>query len=292
MTEEHTLVKDQKISFSKTSDPTLNAERIKITLDSHASLDKFPNLTTLSDAIFKNESIWICGRKRKNVFKTDKTVFLQVTIKDYKVQNKLKQGKKIPAASIMVPSEEVIFCAEKGGNCIFAFDPSARHFKSVYTNSDLAIAAMCFNNENAFLIDQKESQYLRILDFSFYPLQNVPFDIGKTDKCQFDIEFHQFESKKCVIVCKSRPQACVLAVDTQDGNILWEINSSKNEPVGTNFNPCSVTISDAGYIFIADTDKVRRSLIYKLGIQWIVSVVENYSILSRGLKYVFLECLV
>ena len=262
MAEQQTLIRKKKGSFSRTKNQILDSESFQIRFISHRNVEEFPSLRTFSDITFKNESIWICGYKRKKVFKKDKTVFLYVTIEDYIVQHKLKQGKEVPAASIMVPSEEVILCAEKGGNCIFKFDPSTGHFKSVYTNSDLAIAAMCCNSERTILIDQKKPQFLRVLDFSFYPFENVPLKIGKTEGCQFDIEFQQFESKNCIIVCKSQPQACVAAVDPHDGTILWEINSSTNKTVWPDFNPCSVTTSDAGYIFIADACQVRRSLLY------------------------------
>ena len=107
------------------------------------------------------------------------------------------------------------------------------------------------------LIDQKRPQHLQVLDSTFYPGRSVRLSIKHTDGCQYDMDSLQYESKSYVVVSKSDPEGCVVAVDLKNGTNLWVVNYSTNKSVGTDFNPCSVTVSGLRDIFIACTDQVK-----------------------------------
>ena len=60
-----------------------------------------------------------------------------------------------------------------------------------------------------------------------------------------------------IVICTSSPHASLRAVNQMEG-VVWQIDSRTNPELGVGFNPCSVSASETGDIYFADsgTDKV------------------------------------
>ena len=232
----------------------------------HVVQETYPHVNKLSDSIFDSEdqeSMWLCGHTRKGWLYRDSTIFMYVTVPKYKIQYKFKQNSETSAAStILVPRKGLLVCAEKGGSRIFTFHTKSRNIISVYNNSAIAIAAMCCDKENTYIIDRKRPHHLQVLDSTFYPGPSVRLSTKHADGCQYDMDSLEYESNNYVVICTSHPEGCVAAVDPKNGTNLWVVNYSTNETVGPYFYPFGVTISAMGDIFVACAYQVKIFLAF------------------------------
>ena len=63
---------------------------------------------------------------------------------------------------------------------------------------------------------------------------------------------------KIVVISTSIPSPSVRAV-SQTHRLIWELNYRTSTQIDIRFNPCSVTASESGDVFIADRGKNRVS---------------------------------
>ena len=68
-----------------------------------------------------------------------------------------------------------------------------------------------------------------------------------------------------IVICTSNPHASLRAVSQMEG-VVWQIDSRTNPELGSEFNPCSVSASETGDIYFADssTDKASFPIIPSL----------------------------
>ena len=247
-------------------------EELAIEMVSKASLKNFTGtgIKIFFNALFQGDSMWICGWN-KNIFGIDDTVLLNVDIPGYNVR--LKQKKRDPKAelpTIMFPHEDSILFAKRGGNEIFGFNTQTHKFKRIASFADLALAAMCGDGDEVYLLDNKSPEHIRILDSSLRFCGMIPTGLGKVKAYTMDMclirkrsslpssaDFHASNENHAIILSVSVPHALVRAVNQSHG-ILWQLDC-RSRPLALLFDPYSVSSTTSGDIFVADrrTDRVR-----------------------------------
>ena len=227
------------------------------------------HLKIFSDAVFTDYSMWVCGWTR-NRFKKNVTVLLNAAEPDYTVEvKKTKRDEKAEQATLMVPYREYILFAKKGGDQIFSFHLNSHKFRHIH--DELSVAALCCSNNFVYILSQKTPDFIKILDFQFQPWGNVPsFTKEEKKNYDFDICFISAEqqdlynqndlSGHAVVLCKSGPTGFVRKVDRKNGQV-WQVDNSSHPWLTPKFEPCSVSASDAGDVFVADrgTDSVSKT---------------------------------
>ena len=250
------------------------------------------HLKTFFSAMFRGESIWICGWNQNMFFSKD-TVLVHANVRDYKLVKKHKMpDKKAHEPTIMFPFGESILFAKKGGNMIFNFNTQSHKFKDVLTRSKLTITALCGTGKHIFILDNGRPEDIQIFDCAFQPEGRIWTGMENVKDCDVDMclindkdgkyvstfcspragwsEKGASASKasghadKIVVISTSLPCASVRAVNQIHG-ILWELNYRTSSQIDIRFDPCSVSASEKGDVFIADrgTNRVRGYIYFQ-----------------------------
>ena len=261
------ITEEQEEEFARS---TLVSPNLTIEIMSKTSLKHFKgtNLKIFFSALFQGNSMWICGWSR-NVLGNNDTVLLNVEVPGYNVV--LKEKKRDPKAelpTIMFPHEDSILFAKRGGNEIFGFNTQTHKYKRMASFADLALAAMCGAGEEVYFLDSKSPEHIRILDSSLRFSGMIPTGLGKVKECSMDMclvagsfSFPSSAGSKdhTIILSVSVPHASVRAVNHYHG-VLWQLDCrSRPDRLDLTFNPCSVSSTSSGDIYVADrgTDRVR-----------------------------------
>ena len=250
------------------------------------------HLKTFFSAMFRGDSMWICGWN-KNMFLSNDTVLVHVKVPDYELVNKHKMAdRQAHEQTIMFPFGDSILFAKKGGSKIFNFNTQSHKFKDVLTRSKLNVTALCGTGKHIFILDNARPQDIQIFDSSFQPEGKIPTGLENVMDCDVDLcLIHDKDGKyvsafrdprsgqpdkeaggsqsnshldKIVVIGTSMPCASVRAV-SQTYGLIWELNYRTSSQIAIRFNPCSVTASESGDVFIADrgtnrvSDKKHRS---------------------------------
>ena len=266
-------------------------------LVSYINLERFKGsrLRIFYNAFYTDSSMWICGWN-KNFIGHNDTVILNVTASNYKTI--MKQKKSHPKAelpTIMVQFGELILFAKKGGNEIYTFNPESKKFRRVLSDTQLTIAALCSSDHQCFLVNERETNNIRILDSRFKTVGKIPTSLGDVRGCEIDIgliskqkysvpfmpsssasnisspiDQNQLTStsptdnvrdtsskdntyNRTIVISTSQPRASLRAVNQMKG-VLWQRDSGTNPELGIGFNPCSVSASETGCIYFADSN--------------------------------------
>ena len=242
-------------------------------------------LKTFFSALFRGDSMWICGWNQNRVFTND-TVLVHVKVPDYKLVKKHKiADRQAHEQTIICPFGESILFAKKGGSKIFNFNTQSHIFKDVFTRSKLTITALCSTGKHIFILDNTRPQDIQIFDSSFQPEGKIPTGLENVKDCDVDMclindkdgkYLSMFLSSaatqpekgtsasqasghaaKIVVISTSMPLPSVRAV-SQTHRLIWELNCRTSTQIDIQFDPCSVTASESRDVFIADrgTDRV------------------------------------
>ena len=215
------------------------------------------HLKTFSSVLFSVNSLWICGWN-KNWRGAKTTVLLNVDLPEYKVIAKEKKtDSNADLPTIMVPHGDNIIFTIKGGNEIFSFNTKTKTFRLIYTSPKLKVAAMCGGDYNLFLLDHKEPGYIKILDSSYEGIGKITTGLWDYKGCDMDMCLvkegrMEGEESQTIVVSTSFPKSSVRAINQQGA--IWMIDCNR-EPLDAMFNPCSVSSSLTGSIFVADRGK-------------------------------------
>ena len=247
---------------------------------------KGSHLKTFFSAMFRGDSMWICGWNQNMIFSND-TVLVHVNVPDYKLVKKHKMAdSQAQEQTIMFPFGESILFAKKGGSKIFNFNTQSHKFKDVLTRSKLNITALCGTGKHIFILDNARPQDIQIFDSGFQPEGKIPTGLENVIDCDVDLclindkdgkyilafrdprsgqpdkEAGASQSNshvdKIVVISTSVPCPSVRAVSQTQG-LIWELNYRTSPQIDIRFNPCSVTASESGDVFIADRGTNRVS---------------------------------
>ena len=256
---------------------TLISPNLTLEIVSKTSLKRFEGtkMKIFSSVLFQGNSMWICGWNR-NVVGNNDVVLLNVEVPDYKVLlKKKKRYKNSELPTIMFSHKDSILFAKRGGNEIFDFNTQTHRFKRLASFADLAVAAMC-GAEEVYYLDSKNPEHIQILDSSRVG-GIIPTGLGKVKAFPMDMclvresstlpsstDIHSGNEDHTIILSVSAPHASVRAVNHTHG-VLWQIDCrSRPDQLNLEFNPCSVSSTTSGNIFVADqgTDRVKSSLVF------------------------------
>ena len=141
------------------------------------------NLKVFHDALFTEESNWICGCTKNRIMKNE-TILANVHGHKYKVMvSKGKTDEFADVQTIMALRGENIFNAKKGRNEIFGFNIHSHTFSQKYVSDDASIQAMCCSKDRLFL---KTPDYIRVLDSRFNP--SNPISLENDDTYGYDVD--------------------------------------------------------------------------------------------------------
>ena len=246
------------------------------------------HLKTFFSAMFRGDSMWICGWNQNRFFSID-TVLVHVNIPDYKLVKKHKMSdRQAQEQTIMFPFGESILFAKKGGSKIFNFNTQSHRFKDVLTRSKLTITALCGTGKHIFILDIERPEDIQIFDSVFQPEGKIPTGLENVKDCDVDLCLINNKDGKyvsafrdprsgqpdkeadtsqssdhvdiIVVISTSVPSASVRAISQIHG-LIWELNYRTSSQIDIRFNPCSVTASESGDAFIADRGTNKVSII-------------------------------
>ena len=280
-------------------DPSVAITAAKLAeLVSYTDLKKFEGsrLKGFHDIVFNRDSVWICAWN-KHILKRKETVLVNTQLPDFTTVLKQKKVDLIAEqTTIIVLFGDNILYAKRDGNEIYSYHPKSKKRRRVYSSADLSIAAMCSDKHQVFILTRHQTTYIRVLDSNFREKATITNDFGNIKDCCVDMcvinplgyivpaqpMTHRSPSTSCfvsasdisstvgtksvdtdvsnitIVISFTSPRASVRAVNMRN-DILWQLDCRKNKELGLDFNPCSVTSSEAGDIYFADrwTNRVR-----------------------------------
>ena len=184
-------------------------------LVSYVNLERFEgsHLKIFSSAFFSGESMWICGWSKGGFLANHDTVLLNVEVPDYKtILKQKKSDTKAELPTIMIPFRDVILFAKKFGSEIYSFKHQSLKFQRVLVGADLSVAAMCSSNDRVFILNQKQADYIRVLDSRFQAEGKIPTGLGDVRGCETDISLigeHQHSVRSTLSSSPSRMSSSV-----------------------------------------------------------------------------------
>ena len=271
------------VSKENTVEDVSQKHRLTVSLKAYIDKKKFDrgHLRIFSDVVFMDYSMWVCGWT-KNVLMKNDTVLLNVAEPEFTVMAKKKRREeKADQPTLMVPYREYILFAKKGGNQIFSFHLNSHEFRCVRARSELSIAPLSCSNNFVYILSHETQDFIKILDFEFHPCGNVPSFIEE-EKNNYDLDmffisggqqdFHNQNDlpqtlDHAVVLCKSGPTGFVRKVDRKNGQV-WQVDNKSHPWLTPKFEPCSVSASAAGDVFVADrgTDTVSKICLHVIDV--------------------------
>ena len=238
--------------------------------------NKFEGAHFLS-LLLEKDSMWISGRDRMR-----NNVLWHVQVPNFRVLLK-KTINDLDAFSptIMVYFANRILFAKKGDSKIYGFNIETQAFETMFHDENFEIDAMCCNDDHLYIFQKKRPDVIQILDSKFQSVGFIPTGFkGKISKCEVDLCSHTmamnistqepsssgFKAKHqhMCIISMSNPISItaiwhpfVRAVN--EAGVIWQVDSEKCPELDDRFNPCSVSTSATGDVFIADNGANRVS---------------------------------
>ena len=289
--DETELVEDlDQFGVSSFSPPVADVIYAKLISDSTDS-SKFLGANFFSSSLEKG-FMWISGSDRMR-----NNVLWNVQVPDFKVLlEKTEKDMETGLQIMVVSSGKRILFAEKSGSKIYRLNTQTHAFETMFHDVNFQIDAMCCNDDHVYIFQKKTPEVIQILDSRFQSAGSIPtgFQEGISG-CEVDLctttmtmststqehlssNFKTKHQHMCIISISkntaiSFPLHSVFRVATHhpsvrlvnEAGVVWQVDSKKCPDLGNRFNPCSVSTSTAGYIFIADNGSNKVSKIADMG---------------------------
>ena len=221
-------------------------------------------LRTFSSALLKGDSLWICGWIKGRLWYNTYLALFEVQIPEYNFLLKHRIKDSSVEKPIMCASGDRFLFAKKGGLEVYSYDTQTQQ-TSALKPGNVAVIAMCGNLDYVFILDNSRQRKINIFDSEFNPHGNISTGLDDANGSDFDMCIlkdtfntaqinvfpHDRDAHCVVILSTSIPQASVKAIRPIEG-ILWQLDSRSRPELGLHFDPCSVSASKTGDIFIAD----------------------------------------
>ena len=219
-------------------------------------------LRSFASALLKGDSLWICGWVKERFWSSSYMALFYVQIPEYSFLQ--MQKIKDPHAEqpiITCASGERILIARKASSALHYYDTGTKQVFTLNTG-DNAVMAMCGNANRIYIFSNNRSPRINIFDSEINPLSNFETGLEDVEDCdvdmciidddEIDAGHHENTADHIIIISTSFPQASVRAISEIEG-FLWQLDCQKcPHQLDLSFNPCSVTASKVGDIFIAD----------------------------------------
>ena len=113
---------------------------------------------------------------------------LNVELPEYNVlmkEKKMNTNADMPM--IVVPFDDKILFTMKSGKEVFSFNPKSKTFKSMYSEPNLKVAALCASNSHVFLLSQNETGFLDIFNIAFQREEKIATGLSDVQDCSTDM---------------------------------------------------------------------------------------------------------
>ena len=244
--------------------------------------DRSPKGTHLKEffnALFMDESMWVSGWTRNKGRKND-TILIKVQGADYHVLVKRKSSDdKAHIPTIMHRFGEYILLAKKGGSHLFTFNTHSHEFKARPGIAGLSLAAMCCDKSHLYILDRNNLRTIKLLNFRFSYIRSISTGLEETHRGEADMCLVSYGAKDqdpagthttsgqdhFLVISKSAPNGFLRAIGC-NGQLLWEVNHKHNPQLDADFDPCCLTSSETGQIFVVERDKDKVCLLNRSGL--------------------------
>ena len=250
--------------------------------------------TRIFSLLLEEGAMWISGCDGMS-----KQVLWKVNVPNFKVLlKKTIENSKASWQIIMVSFGKQILFSVKGGSEIHGINTETQLFETVFKDVRFQIDAMCCNDDHLYIFQKKSPDIIQILDSKFQSVGNIPtgFRENWTYYSEYEVDFctsttpmntsteghssSEFKTKHqhmCIIsMSNPTPRHSVLwgaqySADIKaiqhpsvravnETGVMWALDSRSFRELDNRFNPCSVSTSATGDVFIADNgaDRVSR----------------------------------
>ena len=262
-------------------------------LSTISSDDEFPG-KHFTSALLEKDSMWISGSDQ---WRYD--YLWQVKVPNFKVLlEKMTYLPKPYSDTVMASFAQWILFAKKGDNKLLGFNTQTKIFETRFSDADVQIDAMCSNDDYVYLFQRKHPEVIKILDSNFRSVGHIGtgfeenlgdfevdlFTITASKQKRSSSEYKMKHKHMCIIsISKSQffvresfasavrymsayypSHVSVRAVN--EAGVVWQVDSGRCPELDRRFNPCSVSTSEEGDVFIADNgaNRVRAILLIAL----------------------------
>ena len=225
------------------------------------------HMKTIFDAFINDDSAWVCGWSKNRIGNND-TVFLRIRGIQHNVLLKKKKGdQNAEVQTMMTPFGKYILFARKGAKQVYGLNRQSGNVKQMYSSNDLRIAGICCSKTYIYLIGKEIPENIRVLDSSFVHISNSASTVEDNQLNDLDMALipganqcqQQPEEGNDVIVFSTGAPGGFVKVLSKAEGFVWQLNYKVAPRFKGNFDPCSVSASRNGDLFIAErsTSMVR-----------------------------------
>ena len=265
--EQDDLLNDQP---TWTENKTISAEFVSRTT---TKVFRGSHLKTFSAAYLMGDSVWLCGW---NFSMVDNKDFVLLNAKVPKYNTVLKRKRKDEKAELptnMFPFEENIMFTKKGDCKVHGFHKVTNKFSTVIRLDGGVFRAVCSSDQFIFSLDSIQPNVIKIWNPTFQCCGKIPLDYGYASDAEIDMSFisdsntpsHHSDLRDdstdidhTIVISASCPHGSVRAVSQMTG-MIWQLDYQNCKDLDLRFNPCSVSASLAGDVYIADKGTNRVS---------------------------------
>ena len=222
-------------------------------------------LKTFSSAVLKGDSLWVCGWVKGRFWYNDYMALFNVDIPEYNflLKQKIKDSPAGQPIIVSVFNKSVLF-AKQTGRDLYCFDTETEQV-STLNPGNVTVMAMCGDAACVYILDNSHPHRINIFDSDSKLIGNLETGLEGIMNCD-DVDMcvingdeittghRKSTANNIVIISASFPQASVRGISQMGGGILWQMDYRTCPDLDLNFNPCSVSVSNSGDMFIADKE--------------------------------------
>ena len=241
-------------------------DRTYAVLFSNVNRRKFEgsHFKTFHSALFKDNSMWICGWNRNIRMKND-IVLVNTELRDYNLLLKLKKRNlNAHLPTFMCFIKQRIVLAQKGPNRTFSFHIETRILKEVFADKNLKIDCICSSDDHVYIFDKKHPDIIQIFDSALQSVGSTATGLENVLQCDVDmcyVEDQRAVNTHTCIISISAPYPRVRAIN--ETGVIWQVDSKRCPELDIRFDPCGISSSAQGEVFIADrgNNQVGKKLV-------------------------------
>ena len=245
-------------------------------------------------SVLEKGSMWITGLDGMS-----NQVLWQVNLPDFDVLlKKTIKGLDVYSPTTMVSFADRILLANKGDSKIYGFNVKTLDFERMFRDESFQIDAMCCNDEHLYIFRKKCPEVIDILDSKFQSVGKIPTGLKenvakcKVDLCTATMTMNASMEEHSSLEFKTKHlHTCIISISYQytlrreetwywhssgyrhspgyrhpsvravnEAGVIWQVDSRSCPELDNSFNPCSVSTSSTGDVFISDngTDRVSK----------------------------------
>ena len=236
----------------------------------HAKKFENTHLKSIFDGFLKDDSAWVCGWS-KNVIGKNDTVFLRIRgIQHTVLLKKKKRDENADVQTMITPFGKYILFARKDAKQVYGLNTLSGNFKQMFNINDLRTAGICCGKSYIYVIGKENPEYIRVLDSNFYHTCNIATTIEDSKLNNLDMAIipgtiqrqqqqpqqkqqqqQPEEGNDFIVISKGVPGGFVRVL-SKTGGVVWQLNDEVTPRFKGNFDPCSVSASTNGDIYIAE----------------------------------------